>query len=620
MKTLLITPPLLQMNSPYPATAYLAGYLRSKGIEVFQKDMSLELLLQLFSPAGLRSIQRSLLAQPKILGPGAQFFLDAFSDYESTIAPIVGFLQGRFPQLALRICNRHLIPEGPRFEHLKEHPEILESFGVMGTQDMAKYLASLYLDDIVDVIQSEIDPHFGFSRYGESLASSQISFTPLENRLQSSPSLIDDLISELTQKYIKELNPQAIGYTVPFPGNLYSALRSSREAKLLNPSILTIMGGGFVNTELRNLEDPRIFEWIDHVVFDDGERALELLLRGEPHTLRTLSRQQFPATQVLGSLQKDKDLPFKDHPGPDFSDFNFNDYVSMMELPNPVHRLWSDFKWNKMILAHGCYWKKCSFCDVNLDYISRFEPHKSNSILAQMAEIAKTTGTPAFHFVDEAAPPALLNQLSDAILKSGQRYTWWGNIRFDKQFTPELCEKMADAGCVAVTGGLEVASPRVLKLIGKGVSVEQVAKVTKAFFDSGIFVHAYLMYGFPTETTQETVDSLEVVRQLFINKCIHSGHWHRFLATAHSPVGRNPENFGIELQWPEAPKSGAFAINAIPFEDPTPTPHDELGQGLRKALYNFMHGKELEAKIQDWFEIKVPKPTIPPNWLEKILQ
>jgi len=152
---------------------------------------------------------------------------------------------------------------------------------------------------------------------------------------------------------------------------------------------------------------------------------------------------------------------------------------------------------------------------------------------------------------------------------------------------------------VAVSGGLEVASDRLLTLMKKGVTVEQVARVTRAFTDAGIMVHAYLMYGFPTETTQDTVDALERVRQLFAAGCIQSAYWHRFSATAHSPIGLHPDQYGITLH---PPPNITFAHNDIEFVDPTGADHDFLGAGLRKALYNYMHGVGLDADVREWFE------------------
>jgi hypothetical protein len=127
------------------------------------------------------------------------------------------------------------------------------------------------------------------------------------------------------------------------------------------------------------------------------------------------------------------------------------------------------------------------------------------------------------------------------------------------------------------------------------------------------------MYGFPTETEQETIDSLERVRQLFAAGCIQSGFWHRFAATAHSPIGRRPELYGIRLR-PEPPVT--FARNEIPFEDPTGCDHERLGAGLRKALYNFMHGVGLDADVRTWFDGRrssVPAPRVPRNLIRRAL-
>lgn len=608
-KVFLVLPPLTQMNTPYPSTAYLQGYLRQVGIPVAQADFGIELLLKIFSRTGLEAIHREVRGH----SDSVNFFKEAFTDYCHTIEPVIRFLQGKDPSLALRLSRRQLVPEGPRFLPLTDHPEVLDLFGDLGVQDLAKYIASLYIDDLADVIKFGIDEGFGLSRYQESLASSQPSFTPLYERLQKT-TLIDRWIEELTKAYLEKEKPEVLGLTCPFPGNLYSALRIAQCAKKLNPKITTVLGGGFVNTELRSLSDKRIFEFIDYAIYDDGEAPLAQIARGEePHSAAYMKNGK------VVHASRSENIPFKSLKGPDYTGLPLDKYFAMLEMPNAMHRLWSDFRWNKMMLAHGCYWKKCTFCDISLDYIQRFEPQKAATLVDQMEAVMAQTGVSGFHFVDEAAPPALLIQLADEILKRRLQVTWWGNIRFDAQFTPEVCQKLADAGCVAVTGGIEVASPRLLNLINKGVTLEQVTKVTRAFTDAGILVHAYLMYGYPSQTVQETVDSLEVVRQLFKNGCLKSAHWHRFVATVHSPVGREPKKYGIELLRHEAPPEGLFAENAIPFRDSVRTDHDMLGEGLRRALYNYMHGIGLEAPVHEWFAKKVPTTKVKKNFVREIL-
>jgi hypothetical protein len=306
------------------------------------------------------------------------------------------------------------------------------------------------------------------------------------------------------------------------------------------------------------------------------------------------------------------DIPFDEVGTPTWDGLPLDRYLSLLDMLNPMHRLWNDGRWNKLTVAQGCYWKKCSFCDVSLDYISRYEAASAKVMVDRIEAVVAETGQTGFHFVDEAAPPKALKALAIELRERGAAISWWGNIRFEKTFTPELCRQLAASGCIAISGGLEVASDRLLKLMKKGVTVDQVARVTRAFADAGILVHAYLMYGFPTQTVQDTVDALENVRQLFANGCIHSGFFHRFTCTVHSPVGKHPHDFGVTLL---PPPEGPFAKNDVGFVDPTGADHERLGRALRKALYNFMHGIGLEEDVRRWFEEefeggRVPRPTV----------
>jgi hypothetical protein len=296
------------------------------------------------------------------------------------------------------------------------------------------------------------------------------------------------------------------------------------------------------------------------------------------------------------------DIPFAEAGTPTWDGLPLDRYLSLLDMLNPMHRLWSDARWNKLTVAHGCYWKKCSFCDVSLDYISRYEAVAASTLVDRIEAIVAETGQTGFHFVDEAAPPKALKAMAEELKKRGREISWWGNIRFEKSFTPELCRELADSGCIAVSGGLEVASDRLLKLMQKGVSVDQVARVTHAFADAGILVHAYLMYGFPTQTVQDTVDALEYVRQLFAAGCIQSGFFHRFTCSVHAPVGLHPEKYGVRLKPLPA---GSFAKNDVGFVDPTGVDHDALGVALNKALYNYMHGIALEQDVRGWFAGRV---------------
>ncbi len=623
---------MTQLNTPYPATAYLTGFLKKHGYPVVQADPAIELALQLFSTETLAQIHHQLHPQP-LPHPNAtlSYFLENYETYLSTVEPVIEFLQGKNPSLAWRIVTRTFLPEGPRFAAAQEgmspdDPDPLAwAFGALGIQDRAKFLASLYLDDLADVIRQAIDPKFELSRYGEKLAASVPTFDPLLQALSQSTTLVDQILEQIVEGHFKKHRPDAVGLTVPFPGNVYGAFRIAKKIREISPQTPIFLGGGYVNTELRQLSDPRVFDYVDFITLDDGEKPLLCLLehlQGErPKTdlFRTFCRVENQV--VFVSHASLHDIPHRDTGTPSYEGLPLDRYLSIFEMLNPTHRIWSDGRWNKLTLAHGCYWKKCSFCDTSLDYIGRYDPASADLLVDRIEEIIAETGERGFHLVDEAAPPATLRGLAERLIARNVTVTWWGNFRFEKVFTPEFAQLLARSGCVAISGGLEVASDRLLKSMNKGVTVEQVARVTRAFTDAGIMVHAYLMYGFPTQTAQETVDSLERVRQLFSMGCIQSAYWHRFSVTAHSEIGKNPERFGVRLL-PEPQVT--FARNDLAFEDPTGCDHDLLGEGLRKAVYNYMHGAGLEMDVRLWFGKKgsrylVPAPDVSPTLIEDAL-
>ena len=609
-RVLSLIPPMTQLNTPYPSTAYLTGFLRSRGVDAVQADLALALVLKLFTPAGLEAVRWQALELPERDRTGSvHAFLDQFDTYRATIGPVIRFLQGRDSTLAHRIAARGLLPEGPRFAALDAYEDdgsgdpLAWAFGALGVQDKARHLCTLFLNDLADVLRDAVDERFEFVRYAESLASSQPTFDPLAQALAAPPTLVDRLLQDLTLAALEQHRPALVLLSVPFPGSVYAALRIAQTIKAHNPMISVALGGGFVNTELRELSDPRLFDFVDYVTLDAGERPVLALmehLRGQrsiQRLVRTFVRTEEGQVRYINLVEAD--IPFEDVGTPTWDGLPLDHYLSLLDMLNPMHRLWSDGRWNKLTVAHGCYWKKCSFCDVSLDYIGRYETATAATLVDRIEAIVNETGQTGFHFVDEAAPPKALKALAEELIRRQLNISWWGNIRFEKTFTPELAELLAQSGCIAMSGGLEVASDRLLSLMKKGVSVEQVARVTKGFSDAGILVHAYLMYGFPTQTLQDTVDALEYVRQLFENGCIQSGFFHRFSCTVHSPVGMNPAEYGIELI-PLPPVS--FAKNDIGFIDPTGTDHDALGIGLRKAIYNYMHGLCVEDDVRRWFE------------------
>jgi hypothetical protein len=616
----LFTPPFTQLNTPYPATAYIKGFLNTKEIDSYQMDLGIEVILELFSASGMTKVFDYALDQNSILNNNSQRIYALKDHYIKPLDGIISFLQGHNDTFARQICTDNFLPQASRFDQVDD----LEwAFGNMGMQDKAKHLATLYLEDLSDFIVDCVDDNFGFSRYAERLGMSANSFDELYKELLQPLSYIDKIAISILEKKLKDIQPKLVVMSVPFPGNLYSGLKSCQYIKEHYPDTKIAMGGGFPNTELRSVKDARVFEFVDFICLDDGELPLELVADYVlNNSSKSIGELEFKRTFVLenGVVTYKNNAARSDYKQlqigtPDYSDLLLDQYISVIEVANPMHSLWSDGRWNKLTMAHGCYWGKCTFCDISLDYISLYEPIAANVLVDRMEQLIEQTGEQGFHFVDEAAPPALMRSVAVEILKRNLTVTWWTNIRFEKNFTQDLCHLLKASGCIAISGGLEVASDRLLKLIDKGVTVEQVAQVTRNLTAAGIMVHSYLMYGYPTQTIQETIDSLEMTRQLFELGVIQSGFWHQFALTAHSPVGMNTKDYGITPHLKEI----GFANNDVQFTDSTGIDHSIFSNGLKKSLFNFMHGIGFDMSLQEWFDFDIPETTIAAYYIEDCL-
>ena len=617
-RILLITPPFTQLNTPYPATPYLKGFLRSHGCEVFQADLGIELINKIFSREGFQELFALAKDADKELSENSLYIISNEQPYMQTVDRVMDFLQYRDTTLARLLCSESFLPRASRFDQL---PDMEWSFGSIGVNDQARFLATRYVEDIGDLIKDAITPHFGFSRYAEKLGMAAHSFSPIDDALRRPDTIIDAWLMELLKLHIEQHRPDVVGITIPFPGNLYAGLKCGQFVKRTAPHIKIIAGGGFVNTELRELSEPAVFDYVDFIALDDGELPFLSILNflhrdGDTKALsRTFIRTG--GEVVYYNDDRGKDLPPSETGCPDYSDLPLDRYLSLIEIANPMHRLWSDGRWNKLTVAHGCYWHRCSFCDTALDYIKRYESTPVPVLVDRIEQVMAQTGQSGFHFVDEAAPPVVLKELALELLRRKISISWWTNIRFESAFTGDLCRLLAASGCIAVTGGLEAASDRLLKLMNKGVNIRQAARACRNFSDAGIMVHAYLMYGFPTQTGQETVDALEIVRQFFSEGLVQSAFWHAFTATVHSDVGSDPEKYHCTIA---ARPAGRFAKNDLVHEDPTGCDHQSFAQGLNKALYNYMHGIGMDLAIRSWFDFRVPETSVKRDYVERAIK
>ena len=612
LKVVLISPPISNLNTIYSAVPRLAGWLRKLGHEVVQVDLSLEHFLAMFNRAGLARLFDAV-DERKILGELEDVYHNR-DRYLCVIEDVIACLQARDLTTINRICRPDYLPEGPAFR--TETPATRNAkFGPFGKGDLARNLSTLMIEDLVALFRQTISPHYELLRYAEKLALSSASFDQIAAWLASPPCEIEALMLEVADANIPE-DVDLACFTCPFPGMLVPALRIGEWMASHRPNARRALGGGFPSTELRRLEDPRVFDFVDYVVLDDGEVPLQQIcerIEGEPAPLsRTFVRE---AGKVVFCDSECASPRFRDFPPPDYAGVRMERYVHLLFTnANPMNRLLNEGTWLKVTAAHGCYWKKCTFCDIHLPYIGDFDPLPAANLADQMDALHAQTGVSSFHLTDEAAPAPLLVNLALELLRRGRTYQFWGNIRYDTGFTPDRCRLLAAAGMIAVTGGIEIASDALLPAISKGITVPQVIKVLQAFAEADILTHAYLIYGFPGETRQDTMNSLETLRQMVAARILRSAYYHVFSLTAHSPVGRDPELYGIRVK---GPAFGGFAHYDFQYEvvrEGQVRAVREIYAKLQRALECYCHGKGLDQDPRATFGLEeLPPPTVSPT-------
>jgi len=620
LKIFLITPPFVQVNTPYPATLALAGYLRQKEYEVEQFDWSLETNLSIFTSDFLTTVFSVIDAKEFTINKQIDKTIQHKDQYIQLVESIVAFLQGKNSTLAHNIIKKEYLPKGNRYHQLKESIKLLDYNSIY---DSAKYLATIFLEEICDLIQYLVDPNFGMSRYAEKVVNENQSFNDFESLLKQNHTVVERIALQKLDERIKHFEPDIVAFTIPFAGNLFFAFRGAERIKINFPSIKIIAGGGFVNTSMREISNPNIFHYFDFICLDHGETGILPLLDFMQGKVNESSLYKTFFKDINGNVHfaHNNNISLVKHINTGIYDYNgihLDQYFSMIEMLNPVIRLWNDGRWNKFVLAHGCYWAKCSFCDTQLDYIQRYDSGMANDVVDKISAIIHQTKENGFHFVDEAAPPALIRSVCNELIRRNIKITWWTNIRFEKSFDLSLCQLMSKAGCIAVSGGLEAAHDKLLKTINKGIDIQQATIVLNNFRKCHIKSHAYLIFGIPNQTEQQLIDSLEIVRQLFAEGILQSAFWHKYTITRYCSDFINPESKGICIN--KDLVISDFINNDVEHSDQLNLDYDRFAFGLRKSVLNFMHKIGLQEPLYYWFDFEIQRPNFKKNYIKDILK
>lgn len=691
MKVVIIQPPIVQLNTPYPSGAYLQDFFKKlksfsnldsqlspaafelakkAGYQIDSvewKDLSIELFHRIFSKEGISQLfhntkDKALKMALEAENQGDEITAYNLRRYVLTKDAWINWIDKIVALLVENKSGRETLHEFVRSAHVPRGSRMetyLANLNREVSVDDGYLLASLALADLADYITTVYDNNFALIRYAESICASDLS---KEEILKTTDSpVLKDYLSPLVENLINTVSasqqetfssrPQQNAFTqtepdfsrsqqkpsflfcisVPFPGTFAAAMFICKQLKsAFGKNALITLGGGYVNTALRSVNQAELAAYIDCFSYDRGYSFYtELLANGLPAAAAYQTESVFGGEVAQGKANQTKTCStsknrqelleienfMTKNVAPDYTDIDFAKYPRLADDINPMHRIWSDGAWLKAYLAHGCYWHRCLFCDTKLDYVNCYKPVNIKNLYSSLLEQAKKSGVYGVHFVDEAAPPKMLEDF--ASLNKDKALTFWGNIRFEKAFSRDLADILAKGGLIGVSGGIEMACGEGLSNINKGIDIKTLVFSLAAFKEAGILTHAYMIYGYYNETPQMLIDSAETLRQLFKAGLLDSSFFHKFTLTKHSTLfaeweaGKHPDLHPI------FPKNN-FTDYELHFKGEEKS--EKYGTPLSLAVNAWMHRKSLDKPVEKWFNFPMPKPTVQKNFVEKALE
>ncbi len=660
MKTIIIQPPLVQLNSPYPSGAYLSSFFRlnenndggpdGSSSSVLWLDLSIKLVRRIFSRAGLELLFSR--AEQKALSLSRQYHQDgnedaslAVKDYLlqsdlwiRSIDSIFSVLTDGSRESGREFCHKFISspfsPRGPRMASL------IENLDHEPTTDDARNLACMAIADLADFITFTFDDQFSLVRYAESLTVSETSFSSIEKAVGSpvletfyAPILEEEFSGQTAASSMMETaaeeDPILVCISVPFAGTFTASLFTGKWLKeKFGKKIRISMGGGFINTELRSAEEKSLAHYTDFFSYDRGYGSYKAMMDGG--LLKAFSgKSTYKLRQFCGDTiiaQEEKNPEYEHYENeltakivPDYSDINFSLYPRLADDTNPMQRLWSDGTWLKAYLAHGCYWHRCAFCDTTLDYVKSYRMTGIRNLFDGLVPQLKEHGLNGIHFVDEAMPPVAMEKFALLAASRMPSLSWWGNIRFEKTFSRDLADILSYGGLTGVSGGIEIATGSGLDSINKGTDIQSIVGACCALKEAGILIHAYMIYGYFGESDQDTINSMETLRQFYSLGLLDSCFWHKFVLTRHSTIYEEWQNgMHPDLCPYEPEQKGILAKNGLHFKGESKS--EKFGPGLNAALQAWMHGDKLNMSVNKWFDFKTPAPSIPHDYVERAVE
>ncbi|HEC79070.1 MAG TPA: radical SAM protein [candidate division WOR-3 bacterium] len=513
MKISLIFPPHWDIESPYPSLPCLTAFLRKKGHKVFQYDLNIELFNYLLTTEFLEKAVEHIHSRYKELSSAK--FLDL------TTARLLAKME------EIIVCGKYVAKD------------IEDAKGILRVLPDRNKLKEYIIK--VDWAWRCINRGFNIITvaflYPSYVGKDYYLFNPAVETLGQVINVYKRFPGEITSflrarvEQIIATNPQIIGISIVSIVQLTFALLLSEFIRERNKNIFIVFGGPFLSLFAKEcFKLKSLLNYIDGIIFYEGEQALDDLCD-------SLSgcKSWYNCRNLFWKKNKsyvcNKPFYYEDPnflPPPDYDGLPLKLYLSpRLVIGLPV--------------AIGCYWNKCTFCSYNNNYFGPYREKSPSKIAADMSYLAQKYDTNLFHLISSCISPRWADLLANKITDQG--FLWTGMFRFEKSLSRNILKKLKSSGLYQIQFGLESASPRILKLMCKGIDLNAARNILRRCKELGIFVHIYVINNFPTETTYDFMQTLNFLKQQKRN--ITSFFITEFVLALNSPIWKDPSKFGL---------------------------------------------------------------------------
>ncbi|MCF6156367.1 MAG: B12-binding domain-containing radical SAM protein [Candidatus Brocadia sp.] len=524
----LIFPPQWTPMQPYLSIPALTAYLQNHGISVNQCDLNLDFYEKLLSRGQLQPLCCKLEQIFQQLNKKQSLRLEEQRYFYS-----IYLIRSAFDEVISKI------------EETKDFFRSEENFFDLSKLSIQKSILNTAINIVnvscrvelaLDELCFPIDVE-SFEEIAKFISREENNFL-----LRFFQKQIEDLLT--SKKYL------LAGISINDSSQLVPALTMTRWIKVHRPEIHITIGGNLLSRcidGLRNLPD-FFRNFADSVVIFEGEKPLLKLIQTIKNGKKLANVPNLIFLDCEKVVQTEMCQPEEINrlPTPDFDGLKLDKYFApFLILP--------------ILSSRGCYWGKCTFCDHSYIYREGFQQRDAEQVANDLRTLNIKYGTRYFSFSDEALSPSASRLISAKIIESKLDVSLLAQVRLETAFSDEICSLMSQAGIKMLFIGLESASLRIQKKIRKGINFDLAPTILKRFYEAGIMVHLFVIFGFPEETVEDSEETIDFILK---NKdYVFSVGASTFAIGRHSPISQNPSKYGVTIRSHFSPKPFSYHFN-----------------------------------------------------------